>query len=243
MKDCQYLFFILLYTPERGIFMMLFDPEEGKTISNIIATLKKRIPNRDLLNQLFERIKMIRDSDNGTLSMNSSGLKFSDDKGTLIILINPDNITEAYKSKNGNLLEKTVIAFVDREICVKKESTIIQNANLSTPSSIQHQTKTREYKDNKMVHERTILTRCSTSIQSTASYTNEKEVYVNDDRIAYMREMTIDTNGSSTVSYHKCLSYNPKSFNDLENPQQETKPFIYETNENEFQTSIKRIKK
>ena len=221
---------------------MLFDPEEGKTISNIIATLKKRIPNSDLLNKFFERLRIIRDNDDGTLSMNSTGLKFTYDQGTLIVIINPDNIVEVYQSKSGNILEKIVIAVVGRETCVKKETTILEPATKTTPSNIHIQSITREYKDNKIVHERIVSTRSSTSIQSNYSVSKEKEVYVNDDRTAYIRDMSIDTNGS-TVSYHKCNSYNPKPFNDLENPQPETKPLFYETTENEYQTSIKKIKR
>ncbi len=222
--------------------MSLLNPEQRNKLEKLIEILRKRLPNNELLSQLLEDLDKVYSFNGGIISINDSKIEFCDDDGGIYeIILSPSAIVETYQNKDGNKLAKIEILSLDEYISVRKESSISNKQLNKQASNISQKRIVRDYKNNELTHERTFFATCSTNLENQDCFSTETEIYISSNRIAYIREMTIDEKGKSTISYKKSCSYMPKPFNDLENPRQEQEPFIYETNENEYVTSVGNI--
>ena len=219
--------------------MSLLNPEQRNKLEKLIEVLRKRLPNNELLSQLLDDLDKVYSFNGGIMSITDSKIKFCDDDGGIYeIIISPSAIVETYQNKIGNKLAKTEILSLDEYVSVRKESAISNKQLNKQASNISQQRIVRDYKNNELTHERTFYASCSTNLDNQDCFSTETEIYISSNKIAYIRELTIDEKGKSTISYKKSCSYMTKPFNDLENPRQIDEPFIYDSNENEFVTSV-----
>ena len=222
--------------------MSMFNLNHREKVNYFIELIRKRIPNAELQSRFLSDLDKVDEPDSKILFINQNKIEFIDNTGNYYLIFIDEKVVIKTCNRNGNYIEKTEIANKDNYISVRKDSTTLSQGE-GTPSYIFRRTDITDYKNNEVVHERTFFTSCSTSIDASDSFTEEKETYVSSDRIAYIRQMTIDDDGLSKVSYHKCCSYNPGHFNDLEEPQKENEAFIYDSNENEYLTSTASLRK
>lgn len=224
--------------------MAKLNKEEQETINLLIKRIREILPNVALQDKLFMDIDRVYSDSTELLSITENSIKFSDRfKGTFEIVITPTSIVETFKNNTGNHLSQTIVEFNDTYVSVKKDSIIGEKSSKTMPKEILRRTEITDYKNNEVIHEKSLMTVITTGLDNPDSYSAETEKYISSSRIAYIRNMVIDNNGTSEVTYQKCCSYNPTPFNDIDNPRQVEEPFIYDTNENEFITSVEEIKR
>lgn len=227
--------------------MAILNDIERRDILKLTELLKKILPNKELLELFLNYLQPVSEKITKTIIITPTQVAFKYPNGDYYMLnIDNDGINSFYNQKSIGSVQRIKISFLQNLTFVTNDETISEIDEFTEePSFIIRHTDCKTYKDNEIVYHRVYKTKTSNTTNTQECSTISQEIYVNDDRIAYMRSMTItnDELNVPEVTYSKCCSYNPAPFNNLINTEKRDEPFIYPSNENEFTTSIAEINK
>ena len=218
---------------------------ENKSIIQFTNLLKKILPNKELLNSFLNYLQPIYNEGTTPLVISNNMVAFKYPDGDIYSLrIDGSQIESHYSQKSVGAFQKITISYLSNIALVSVDETITELDELtSLPSYILRRTDKKVYRDNELVYHRTYKTRANSSLSTYTCETTSQKTYVSDDRIAYIRNITISNNENNipNITYSKSVSFNPSPFNNLVNLEERTEPFIYPSNENEFVTSTRKI--
>ena len=216
---------------------------EQRDVIRFTELLKKILPNAELLEDFLNKLQPISYEGTTPLAITNNMVAFKYPNGDSYSLHIDGSMIEGYYSQNSiGAFQRITVSYLSNIVFVGVDETITEIDELTgLPSYILRRTDKKVYKDNELVYHRLYKTRANSSLTTYTCETNSHEVYVNDDRIAYIRNLTIsnDELNIPKVSYSKSVSYTTAPFNNLVNTEQRDTPFIIPSNENEFITSTK----
>lgn len=211
---------------------------ETKSIIRITELLKKVLKNKELLEDILNKLQPIVHPETKILALTNNMISFQYPNGdTYSLIIDSSGIESYYSLNSQGSFQKKSINFLNNLIVVSIEESQSETDELTTlPSSIKRFTKKQVYKDNEIVYERMYNSIATASLNAYTSQTESEETYVNPNRIAYRRSISIsnDEYNIPKVTYSKCYSYNVSPFNNILNTEVREKPFFVPSNENEY---------
>lgn len=225
--------------------MAILNSIEQKDLLNFIKLINKILPNKELLEEFLNKLQPISHKETRVIGITNTYAAFQYPNGDYYMLkFDESGIESFYSEKSIGSVQRVAISYMDNLTLVSRDETITEiDDQTSLPSYILRRTDKKTYKDNELVYHRTYKTKAYSNLRSYNCSTESREVYVSDDRIAYIRDFSIsnDELNIPRVTYSKSCSYNPLPFNTVDNPEPREEPFIYPSNENEFLTSTARI--
>ncbi len=212
-----------------------------KNITVFIKRLKTMLPNKELLEEFVSKLSPISSETTSAHIITDEMVVFTYPNGDSYSIHINDGIIESYYSQKSNgSFQRKKISYLNNLAFVNEDETICETDELTElPGTILRHTNHRTYKDNELVYQRNFTSFTTSNLRTNTCKTTSQEIFVSDDRIAYIREIEItnDELDMPKITYSKCCSYNPTPFNSLINERKRQEPFIYPSNENEFITS------
>ncbi len=218
---------------------------ETEKIIRISKLLQKILPNRELLEEILNKLQPALRPENKLLVATDNLIAFQYPNGDTYSIHLDGTIIESFDSQNStNSFQRKTISYLNNFIFVSVDSSKSElDDYMSLPSFIERITEKKVYKQNEIVYHRIYQTKAAASLKSYSSETHSEETYVSDSRIAYKRVIDISNAEENIpkITYSKCYSYQTAPFNNLVNPRDKEDLFFVPSNENEFITSVRII--
>ena len=225
--------------------MAILNTVEQKGLLEFISSLREKLPNKELLEDLLNKLQPISYKETIVIAITDNVVAFKYPNGdTYSIHVDGSSIDAYYEQKSTDSSQRRTIIYQDEYVYVSLDETTTEIDELTgLPNIIVRQNDNKTYKDNELIFQRAFTTKATANTEAYTCETTSQDIYVSEDRIAYIRDLTISNNSNSKsgVTYRKCCSYNPTPFNNLINTEKRAEPFIYPSNENEFITSTAKI--
>ena len=227
--------------------MAILNNLERESVLRFSAALKCRLQNKELLEQLLNYLNSINFEGSYPIILLENTIIIGFKNGDTIVMIVEDSRIKCeinYKSQSSfKLIE---ILYLNNDIITVKTSESISQTDEDTglPKIIKRHNETKEYKNNELVYHQSFSTIASSSLTNIACETSSHELFVDESRTAYIRDIRISTenNNALTVAYNTSFAFHD-SFISLEEPEEKEPIQLFPCDEKTFIDASNRIRK